>query len=251
MDRLAKMLYHLDVARERGLEIGPLDKPVVKRTDGREIYYCDYAPRHILRQKSANDPTVNVDLIPDIDFVAPRITAETFGGIKFDYIIASHVIEHVPDMIGWIHALLASLNGTGRIVLAVPDRRYTFDYTRPLSTTGEFLQAFFEKRASPSFSQIYNGFSQAAKVDTLAAWESPPSIAALERYYTPEVSLSLAKHSFESGEYQDCHCWVFECEMFLGLIRELQSIGILKAKVLKHYAPVHGSNEFHVLLGHE
>ncbi|MEX3900116.1 methyltransferase domain-containing protein [Paraburkholderia sp. BR10954] len=51
--------------------------------------------------------------------------------MKFDYVIASHVIEHVLDLVGWVHSLLAALKHAGRIVLAVPDRRYTFDYVRP------------------------------------------------------------------------------------------------------------------------
>ncbi|MEX3900117.1 hypothetical protein [Paraburkholderia sp. BR10954] len=112
------------------------------------------------------------------------------------------------------------------------------------------LQAYFEKRSAPTLSQIYNGFSQAVKLDTALAWQVTPDIASLEHYYTPEFALSLARNAFESGGYQDCHCWVFECEIFLDMIRELQSLGILKAKVLKHYAPVPGANEFHVILGH-
>ena len=44
-DRNAALLEGVDPNKETGLEIGPLDMPVVSRKPGRPIYYPDYADR--------------------------------------------------------------------------------------------------------------------------------------------------------------------------------------------------------------
>jgi SAM-dependent methyltransferase len=249
VDRAACLLQYADVEREVGLEIGPLDKPLVRRTPGRRIYYCDYAPREVLRSKSSADPNVRIDDIPEIDFVTTQIRAEIFGGTTFDYVLASHVVEHVPDMLGWLAQLRTVLNPGGRIILAVPDRRYTFDYLRPLSTLGQLLEARHERRSRPTFSQVYDAFSMAAKVDTALCWSQPgyPG-AALEFYYTRELALRLAEDARDGGGYHDCHCWVFTYESFLDLVAQANAMGVLDARVVASAAPVFGANEFHVVL---
>ncbi len=47
-----------------------------------------------------------------------------------DLLVASHVIEHVPDLITWLREIASVLKPTGQARLAIPDRRYTFDLLR-------------------------------------------------------------------------------------------------------------------------
>lgn len=249
-DRATRLLSFVDVDSNVGLEIGPLDKPLVKRSGGRRIFYCDYARREVLASKSSADPNVTVAEIPEIDFVASPLSTATFGGQRFDYVIASHVIEHVPDLIGWLNVLLEILSPGGRIVLAVPDRRYTFDYLRPLSTVGAILEAHVQQRSTPSFQQVYDGFSLAVKADVTKCWAAGAYAGPLERYYTREKALQLAHDTFRTGAHHDCHCWVFEHSSFMRIMDELRDIGLIRARVIADAAPVHGENEFHVVLGH-
>jgi SAM-dependent methyltransferase len=249
VDRVTRLLQFADIDREIGLEIGPLDKPLVERKAGRRIFYCDYATREVLRTKSSADPNVDIDRIPEIDFVTSQIRAEVFGGMRFDYIVASHVIEHVPDMLGWLGHLLNVLNEGGRIILAVPDRRYTFDYLRPLSTLGPMLEAQLEKRSRPGFGQVYDAFSKSVKADTQLCWTQPVYPGPLEPYYTKDLALRLAKDSRDGDGYHDCHCWVFTYDSFLDIIAEAREMGALDAQVMASSPPVFGANEFHVVLG--
>lgn len=249
MDRVERLLMHAHVDRERGLEVGPLDKPLVKRIDGRQIYYCDYAPREELQRNSSADPEVNVNLTPHIDFVAPRISSDTFRGMTFDYIIASHVIEHIPDVLSWIQTLLQSLTAGGRLILAIPDKRYTFDLVRPVSTVGQVVQAFLEKRTRPTLAQVYDAFSMAMRVDARLCWASQDYAAqSHEPCYTRETALRLARDAFENQTHHDCHCWVFDYESFLRIVDEVREIGILNVRTLSHTPPVRDTNEFHVVL---
>jgi len=250
MDRATSLLRYADIDNECGLEIGPLDKALVERRPGRRIYYCDYATREVLRQKSSADPSVDIERIPEIDFVTTQIRAETFGDIRFDYILASHVIEHVPDMLGWLNHLLQSLRPGGRIILAIPDKRYTFDYLRPESTLGQIMEAHLEQRVRPSFSQVYDAFGMAVKADTRVCWEHAVYPAPLVPYYTKDFALGLAKDARDAGGYHDCHCWVFTFESFLALAEEARIVGALPARIAQSSAPVFGANEFHVVFEH-
>lgn len=121
MDRAARLLEGIDVDALVGLEIGPLDKAVVKRIDERQIFYADYTNKAALQRASHNDPNVNIEAIPEIDFVIAPLPDELPR--RFDYIVASHVGEHVPDFLGWLKTLFGWLRPGGTVILALPDRR--------------------------------------------------------------------------------------------------------------------------------
>ena len=132
MTRRESLLKHIDVVASVGLEIGPLTRPIVTTKDG-EIYYIDHLCTEDLRRKYANDATVDKSRIVDVSFVTgDGDLAHACGGRQFDYVIASHVIEHTSNMIAWLRDVGAILRSGGRLVLAVPDKRYTFDRLRLL-----------------------------------------------------------------------------------------------------------------------
>ena len=245
LSRTERLLTGIDIDREVGLEIGPLDRPLVPRNSGRPIYYADYAPRETLRENSRNDPHVDCDKIPEIDYlIAPppkRLERE------FDYIIASHVAEHVPDFLGWFVTLSGWLRPGGRIVLAIPDRRHCFDYLRTPSTVGQLIEAYVAGRTQPTVANIYDGFRLALHFDVPQSWQSDPS-PPYDHIYSPEVAFSLAEAAHRSGKYQDCHCWVFTYDSFVAAIDEINALGIVKICIERAEAPVFGSNEFHVVL---
>ena len=83
-----------------GVEIGPLANPIVSRDDGR-IIYVDHQNAEGLRQKYANNPDVAVMDIVDVDAIwGSNTLQEAIGpGVAVDYVVASHVVEHVPDLI--------------------------------------------------------------------------------------------------------------------------------------------------------
>lgn len=242
MDRRERLLSGIDIESENGLEIGPLDNALVPRIPGRTIFYADYAVRSVLQAQSKSNPHVNIEAIPEIDFVISPLPVTI--GRQFDYIVASHVVEHVPDLLGWINTLLGWLKPGGKLVLAVPDRRYTFDVLRPESTFGQVFEAHAEKRQKPSFAQVYDGFRLAARYEPSEAWSGLPPKQ--EFHHTRETALALANSA--SSSYVDCHCWVFTHESFATILNEARACSLTSAVVVRSDAPVHGANEFHCVL---
>ena len=242
MDRRARLLSGIDIDREIGLEIGPLNNALVQKVPGRPIFYADYASRAVLQAQSRWNPHVNVEDIPEIDFIIAPLP-QTLGK-QFDYIVASHVVEHVPNLLGWINTLLGWLKPGGKLVLAVPDRRYTFDVLRPESTAGQVFEAYAEKREKPTYAQVFDGFRMAAKYEPPEAWAGRPPKQ--EFHHTRETALALAGTA--SSTYVDCHCWVFTDESFAAILDEARVCGLSDAVIVRSEAPVHGSNEFHCAL---
>lgn len=246
LGRVERLLAGVDIEQETGLEIGPLDKPMVPRLGQRPIFYGDYAPREVLQNNSRADPHVDIQAIPNIDYIIQPLPAALDR--RFDYIIASHVAEHVPDLIGWIKTLCGWLNPNGRLILAIPDKRYCFDILRDTSTAGELLEAFLERRSAPRFGTIFDAMRLAVNVDTGATWTNTVEREKLTSIFTPEFSFYTADQARRTGRYQDCHCWVFTYDSFLAAIEEVNRVSEASVRVLRSEPPVWGSNEFHVVL---
>jgi hypothetical protein len=88
----------VDLASSDGLEIGASDLPTVPATLGR----CDFADfrsaEELVRRLNVPPGTVvPVTFIVRRDTPLPEQIAK-----RFDYVIACHVIEHVPNMIGYL-----------------------------------------------------------------------------------------------------------------------------------------------------
>ena len=248
LDRAVRLLSGVDVNQEVGLEIGPLDIPLVVKGAGRQIFYADYTTQEVLKHQSTGNPHVNIDNIPFIDYVLGGSLPEKLDR-DFDYIIASHVAEHVPDFLGWVTAMFGWLKPGGRIILAIPDKRHCFDVLRPPSSAGQLMEAFFERRTCPKFSSVYDGMRQAVHFDNGRAWNDPSYEGPFEPMISRDFCFATARRALEPGVYQDCHCWVFTYDTFMEVIAEINALGVAPMKILRHEAPVHGANEFHVVLG--
>lgn len=63
--------------------------------------------------------------------------AQLFEGVDgktFDFIIANHVIEHLEDPISFIKNLSLRLNANGHAMIAAPNKRFSFDRDRKLTS---------------------------------------------------------------------------------------------------------------------
>src|ERR1700722_11790090 len=109
MTRKDKLLKHVQVKGE-GLEIGPLCWPLLPKSEF-NVKYVDHVSAAKLKKIYKDDPGVALDRIDKVDYpLAGRSLRNTVGGNKlFDYVVASHVIEHVPDMVGWLQDMASVL----------------------------------------------------------------------------------------------------------------------------------------------
>ena len=91
------------------------------------------------------------------EYAHERVLADYYGdlcGLPFrddslDYVVASHVIEHVANPVKALWECARVVRHGGMVYLVVPDRRFTFDHTRAL-TPPEHMIADFDRGTNPS-----------------------------------------------------------------------------------------------------
>ncbi len=87
---------------KKGLEIGPSHRPIASKKNGYNVKILDHLDKNGLIQKYKNH-NVTLDIIEDVDYVWSGEPLSKLIPEKFDWIIASHVIEHTPDFIGFLN----------------------------------------------------------------------------------------------------------------------------------------------------
>jgi SAM-dependent methyltransferase len=226
MDRKAIITQHLK-KNGLGLEIGPSHDPVMPKRGGHQVHVVDHMTREQLREKY-RDHGVNIDNIEDVDHVwaGGRLSTLIANHGSYDWIIASHVIEHVPDPIRFIADCMTLLKPGGVLSFAIPDQRYCFDYFRPLSTTGGVIQAYLEERERHTPGQVFDSFSFAGKMNGSIAWRDG-AIGTVEFLHPDGFGAHMLKESQSSADYIDIHAWVFTPSSFRLIVSDLVSLGYL------------------------
>lgn len=248
MERRNKVLRGLDVTRLTGLEIGPLANPLVRKSDG-NILYVDYADTPALRQRYANDPHVNVENIVHVDAVwGAKTMTEVMGGTCVDYIIASHVIEHVPDLITWLKELNSVLSSNGEVRLVVPDKRYTFDCLRAETRLCDVVSTYLIHARVPQPREIIDFCTNKVEIDVAAAWRGGIDRSGLPRSFTFEGAVWLAQDVINNGTYHDVHCWVFTPYSFACLCVELAQAALLDFRCKSFSTTEHSQLEFYIAM---
>jgi Methyltransferase domain len=218
-----------DFSHGRGLEVGPLHQAIVGR-DEADVRYVDVHDQAGLRAHYSGDPEVPAEAIPEIDYTLVKPDGSVVSladacrdGAPFAWVVASHVIEHVPDVVGWLENLAEIVEDDGALVLMVPDRRYCFDVHRPPTTVGQMLEARELQATRPTTRAIYDYFSAAVHNDVRELWAGlPPNYE--QRMHTAAQALGKVEEG-RSGTYVDCHVWLFTPESFLEQMHELRTIG--------------------------
>lgn len=225
MDRKTRILNGLHLRDAVGVEIGALDKPLVTRDMG-HVLYVDHADTAALRRKYQEHANVRSDAIVDVDGVWNNNTLlDAIGGRKVDYIIASHVIEHVPDMITWLNELEAALAPGGEIRFAIPDMRYTFDCLRRETVFSDVLPAYLARAKCPMAREVVDFVANAADVHSDLLWHKPAARAIDRKLYTDVDVVKLGDEAMR-GEYHDVHCWTFTPASFARLMQQITAAGL-------------------------
>lgn len=195
---------YLDARREfaarflsgEGLEIGPLHLPLALPPQAR-ARYVDRMPVEKLREdypELAAWPLTPVDLIDDGEALT------TVAAESQDFIVANHFLEHTEDPIGTIATHLGKLKPGGVLFYAVPDKRYTFDFRRPV-TPLEHMVADHEEGPERSRREHYDEWAE---------------LVVAEDGETEQERLAKARRLEAEGYSIHMHVWT-QAE-FLGLV---------------------------------
>jgi hypothetical protein len=226
LDRREKILADIDLASSVCAEIGPLCNPLVTKKEC-DVIYVDYADADSLRKHYAGNPSVDVARIVETDAIWGKRTLRETLARPVDYIVASHVIEHVPDLITWLRELRDALNAGGQVRLAIPDKRFTFDFLRRETELSDVLDAYVTSARVPKPRSILDYYLNATPVDPFAAWRGELDESSVKRPNTFEQAMAMARDAADNGTYHDAHCWVFTPRSFANLLEQLSRYGLV------------------------
>ena len=225
----------------RGLEIGPSYNPLVPKSEGFDVLVADYTDAAGLRAKYADTVNVDVNRIEHVDLVldgSQSLADAVNAPASFDYVVASHVIEHIPDMLGFLLSCQTILKPTGLLLLAVPDKRFCFDALQPLTTTGSVLQAHLERRSRPTPGAVFDDFAYNVVRDGSITWTDQAD-GPLRFFAT--LDGAVAGFNAAQSMYIDVHVWRFVPSSFRLIMSDLAASGHLNMR----------EREFHGSTDHE
>jgi len=226
----------------RGLEFGPSYRPTFPKSEGWNILALDHCPTDELKDRLRAQGTVPEDLlalIEEVDLVSPagdyREVVATAG--TFDFVVASHVIEHTVDLLTFLVDVALLLEDGGHLLLVVPSRERTFDFYRPLSTLGDVVIAHLDPLIYERKAEL-DELMLAATLDGQLSWAPtalrggrrprlirPPET--IRRRIVPSITDPLG-----SWPYRDGHRWVFELETLAHIVHMLNADGFIDLRVI-------------------
>jgi predicted SAM-dependent methyltransferase len=194
------------------------------------------------------DHHINLKKIEEVDFVwRGESYSEVTGKSKYyDWIIASHVIEHTPDLIGFLNDCDTILKDDGVVSLVIPDKRYCFDYYRPITGISRVIDSHFMKNKIHTPGSVAEYYLNVVSKGGIISWDSNVN---------GEYNLI---HSFENARQgmhevlnekanPDVHAWCFTPYSFRLIIQDLFCLGFIPFKEVDFF-PTEGS-EFYITLG--
>jgi SAM-dependent methyltransferase len=193
-----------------GIEIGALHSPLELPIHTR----VQYVDRLTVEQLRIHYPELSARPLVEPSIIDDGEKLSSIDDGSQDFVISSHVIEHMEDPIQVLSTYVRVLRPGGTVFMAVPDKRYTFDARRPV-TPFDHLIADHEIGPHVSrlthfmeWAQFVNGVAGCAAFDNAKAvaaqnysihfhvWEPSGFLEFLnrarERYSLPfEIELSL------------------------------------------------------------
>ena len=216
------------------LEIGPYFNPIAARAAGYRTTTLDVFDTDQLRQNAAVDPNIpqerhkeieEVDLVGSACDLADLTTARYGTDQRFDWILSSHNIEHIPNPVRFLQQCAAVLRPGATLRLAVPDKRYCFNHFRTLTEVNEWLEAFYEVRSQPTPYQLFR--HRTIFSDSLSngkGWTpTRTSLAVFQEYFGSSGNVP--------SRYIDTHCWAFTPESFELIVRDMIAFGLVELRI--------------------
>jgi SAM-dependent methyltransferase len=180
----------------RGLEIGPLHQPLALPPQA-TARYVDRMVEEDLRREYPELAGWNLTAVDIVDDGERLLTIPEESQ---DFIVANHFLEHCENPIRTIETHLGKLKPGGVLFYAVPDKRFTFDFRRPM-TPLEHMVADYEEGPERSRAEHYEQWTR---------------LVIVEDGETEEESIARARE-LEAAAYS-IHMHVWSQAEFLKLI---------------------------------
>lgn len=91
---------------------------------------------------------------PGYQYIAEAGNLKMIPSETYDFVLASHCLEHVANPLGALKEWLRVLRGNGSILLVLPDKNGTFDHRRPTTSFSHLMRDFEMKTAEDDLTHL-------------------------------------------------------------------------------------------------
>jgi len=201
------------------LEISPLCNPILS-PEHPNTRFLDICSTEELKKKYEGDTNVDKDKIVTVHYVdkgGPY--SDIVGHERFQLIIASHVIEHIPNVIKWLNGIALILKDDG--------------VERRLTNLADLVGAYIENRKMPTPERVYDFF-----MFTRPELNSPvvhhDGQQATKHILTKEIHKRAYENAQDSlTKYVDMHCSVWTPETFIEQMNFLTEMNLLNLELIE------------------
>jgi hypothetical protein len=221
------------------LEIGPFVNPTLTHSG---VKYLDILSTAELRDRALR-LGLSIDGLKEIDFVSRDGSLRNVSE-SFDLIFSSHNLEHQPDLIGHLNDVSSKLNKSGRYAMLVPNARYCFDATLPLSKISEIFTAHHERRTHHTIGSVIEHRALTTHNNSIQHWENSRDKYKYDRLDPSRIEAAVSEYRDANGSYIDVHAWQFEPHSLSDILHVLIKLGYIEFSSVKCWGGVYGRNEF-------
>ncbi len=207
-----------------GLEIGPSHNPILPKRDGYNVRVVDHleTSRLIAKYQQLGVDTAKVE---DVDYVVEGERLSDVIDASFDYIVASHVMEHTPCLISFLQDCSSLLEPGGSLSLALPDKRYCFDHFRERSSLGRVIDTYEREVLIHSPGSVADFAMNAVNRDQQITWSRGCDVPFSRIHDLDGVRAMMAVAG--AGTYVDIHNWVLTPYHTRLLLDDLYHLGYI------------------------
>jgi len=141
------------------------------------------------------------------------------GNEQYDFLVASHSLEHCANTFKTLNEWLRVVKQGGAILIVVPDRRFTFDYNRPITT----------------FDHLLNDYKNGVAEDDLTHLDEILALHDIGRDPGAQNSAFFKERSLKNYDNRCLHHHVFD----FGLLKQLFDHLGIQTVFAAFYEPYH------------
>ena len=130
------------------------------------------------------------------------------------------------------------------MILIIPDKRFSFDVNRPVTTFGEALEKYCTNETKPSISAVYDHFALANATSGHNVWYGSVKPEDNRLLASEQFAWQAAQSVLKNGKYFDVHVNIFTPASFFEILRKAISYNLVEFEVEKFSDTEIGQIEF-------
>lgn len=243
---------------KRILEIGPLNRPIICKEDYPNSFYGDIrSTEDIKKLYSGNEYLETTGIIVDtgtivpIDFVLKDGYQKTFQEVdKFDFIVSSHVLEHVDDLIGTLQDFATVLKPHGKACIIYPDKRFSFDHFRESASFRDAFETHI-RGSKENAKMVLDFYFSAINENSPDKFWYPKELEKLMPENDFEKARILYEKAREGHRAEDVHYWPMTDFGFVRFIFDCLRAKLLPFHLTEFYPTQDNTQEFLAVLEYD